>query len=268
MSGALAGKRIVNTRAVHQAAVFNQMLRSRGAEPLDYPSIAIRPPEDSSALDAALCDLAAGRYAWLILTSANTVFALAARLTALGLNLRRACFRSAAVGPATSEAARQQLGLKTIDLPAEYVAESLALCLPVESGARVLLPESAIARPTLSSMLLARGAQVAVVTAYRTVCGSGGTDVPRLLARGQIDGLTFTSSSTVTCFLERLLAESGRLQDVGTACIACIGPHTVATARDCGLAVSVAPSEHTLDGLLHALEDFFARQTKAWGNQA
>ena len=40
------------------------------------------------------------------------------------------------------------------------LAESLAEHLPIETGTRVLLPESAIARPTLADRLSARGARV------------------------------------------------------------------------------------------------------------
>jgi uroporphyrinogen-III synthase len=44
----LVGKRIVNTRAVHQAEALNTLLRARGALPLDYPCIAIVPSQDSA----------------------------------------------------------------------------------------------------------------------------------------------------------------------------------------------------------------------------
>jgi hypothetical protein len=53
MTGVLDGKFIVNTRATHQAKGLNTLLRMRGAVPLDYPCIAIAPPEDSVLLDAA-----------------------------------------------------------------------------------------------------------------------------------------------------------------------------------------------------------------------
>lgn len=260
MTGGLAGKRIVNTRAAHQAAAFDALLRVRGAVPLDYPCIAIIPPEDTSLLDTALFALAAGNYDWLVLSSANTVFAIAQRLAALGLGLAGSSFRSAAIGPATAEAARQQLGLEILALPAEYVAESLASSLPLESGTRVLLPESAIARPALADTLAARGARVTVVTAYQTVRGYGGVDIPHLLAQGQVDALTFTSSSTVVNFLARFRQESGRFEDLRHVCIACIGPKTAATARDSGLTVSVLPAEHTLDSLVDALHRFFVGQ--------
>ena len=73
MSSALAGKSIVNTRAVHQARELDDLLIARGAIPLAYPCIAIAPPEESAALEAELERLARGYYHWLALTSVNTV---------------------------------------------------------------------------------------------------------------------------------------------------------------------------------------------------
>lgn len=262
MMGALNGKRIVNTRAAHQAEVLNRLLRMQGAVPQDYPCIDIVPPEDSTRLDASLADLVEGRFDWLVLTSANTVFALSERLRVLGLTLSGGGFRVAAVGPTTAAVARLHLGLESITLPAEYVAESLANALPVEPGARVFLPESAIARPTLAENLKARGAAVSAVEAYQTVCRHGGVDLPGLLAQQQIDALTFTSSSTVTCFLERLRGQGGKLEDALMVCAACIGPATAATARDFGFAILVVPSEHTVEGLVSALVDHFAQRIK------
>ena len=171
----LASLKIVNTRAPHQAEELDRLLRARGATPLDYPCIDIAPPPDPSALDAALRAAAGGWFNWLVLTSANTVRAIAARLEELGLDLRDATgLRVAAVGPATAEAARAQLGLPGAIVPQEYVAESLAEVVTAAAGGRVFLPQADLARPVLAERLRAGGAQVTAVTAYRTVPGRGG----------------------------------------------------------------------------------------------
>lgn len=259
LPGTLRGKRIVNTRAAHQAQALDSLLQAKGAIPLAYPCIAIVPPDDSAVLDAALRDLAADRYDWLMLTSANTVLAIAARLNALGLTLAGKSFQVGAIGPATAHAAAQ-IGLCAEELPERYIAESLAVGLPVREGTRVLLPESAIARTVLADLLMARGAEVQVVAAYRTVRGHGGAAIPQLLAQGQIDALTFTSSSTVTNFFERLRAENSGASHALELCAACIGPKTAATARDYGFTLLAVSTEHTLEGLVSALDEFFTRR--------
>jgi uroporphyrinogen-III synthase len=261
MNGALADRRIVNTRAVHQAGALDNLLRARGAVPLSYPCIAITPPHDPTALDSALSELADGGFDWLVLTSPNTVSALAQRLSAGGLALAGAAFQTAALGPATAAAAQAQLGLSVMGLPVEYTAEALAHSLPITPGARVLLPGSALARPALAEVLTTRGAAVRVVTAYQTVCGSGGIDMGELLAQRQIDALTFTSSSTVTCFLERLRREGIHPDHALSVYAVCIGPQTAATARDCGFTAVHIPSENTLEGLVERLSLHFSPGT-------
>ncbi len=262
MTGALTSKRIVNTRAAHQAKALDDMLQLHGAVSLSYPCIEIIPAADSAPLDKALFDLAAGHYEWLILTSANTVFALAERLSLLDIPLVTTAFRTAAIGPTTATSAKQLLDLDSIDLPANYDSESLAKSLSVISQERVLLPESNIARPILADMLIQRGAAVTVVIAYQTVCGSGGMDIPNLLTHQQIDAITFTSSSTVTYFIDRLDQEAGQLQDATDLCAACIGSKTAATARDLGFKQVEVASEHTLEGLIKALAHLFSLPTQ------
>ena len=54
----LAGKRVLVTRALHQAGKLSEGLRALGAEPVEVPVLEIRPPESFEALDAALLSLA------------------------------------------------------------------------------------------------------------------------------------------------------------------------------------------------------------------
>jgi uroporphyrinogen-III synthase len=253
-------RRVVNTRAPHQAAALDELLRSHGAVPLAYPCIDILPVDDDPVFDAALRHLVAGHYHWLVLTSPNTVMAVAGRLDALNLNLAGAPFQSAAIGPATLAAAHHQLGITTLLVPEQFVAESLGASLPVRAGERVLLPESDLARPVLAAMLRERGAEVMVVAAYRTVCGTGGVDMPHLLADGQVDALAFTSPSTVTNFIERVRRERGSLERALGVCAACIGPVTAEAARNHGFTNVLMPAEYTLAGLTETMEEFFCDQ--------
>ena len=89
MTGILTGKQIVNTRALHQAHALDELLCLQGAVPVAYPCVDIVPPDNSSQLDRALLDLAVGHYEWLILTSVNTVLALAERLSILDTPLMK-----------------------------------------------------------------------------------------------------------------------------------------------------------------------------------
>lgn len=106
-------------------------------------------------------------------------------------------------------------------------------------------------------MLEAGGACVTTVTAYRTVMGQGGVDLPTLLRRHEADAVLFTSPSTVDNLALRLAAEGGEWSSLQGVCIGCIGPVTAQAAEERGLRVHVRPDEHTLSGLVEALEDYF-----------
>lgn len=257
----LTGKRIVVTRAAHQSGEMESLLREHGAEPALYPCIEIAPPEDLAKLDGALRDAVSGDYDWLVLTSANTVLILKQRLDALGLRLPDS-LKVAAVGPSTAAAARADLGVQVSVVPEKYIAESLAETLAPKSGTRILLPQAEIARPVLAQGLIASGAAVKAVDAYRTILGSGGADVPNLLAQQQIDAITFTSASTARNFVMRLLDEGGDLDDCDGVCIACIGPATADAVREVGLRVDVLPEKHTLKGLIGGLVDYYSLQAR------
>jgi uroporphyrinogen III methyltransferase/synthase len=73
----------------------------------------------------------------------------------------------------------------------------------------------------------------------------------RLLQGGQVDAVTFTSSSTVRNFVA-LLGRDGTRALRGSL-VACIGPVTAATAREHGLRVGVVAETYTIPGLVAAL---------------
>jgi uroporphyrinogen-III synthase len=261
MSG-LQGKTVVVTRAPHQADALALLLAEAGATPAFYPCVDIAPPDDPAPLNAALRAASAGAFNWLALTSANTVWAIARRLAELGLPLtilRR--MRLAAVGPATAAAAQSTLGLEAEAIPNEFSSAALAGVIVSPAEARVLLPVSSLAETKLADALRAQGAAVTCAVAYKTVIGSGGVDLPALLRHGDIDAITLTSSSAATNLSQRVLNEGGDEPSLRPVPVGCIGERTAESARAQGLRVVAVPGEHTLAGLVAALEEYFARET-------
>jgi uroporphyrinogen-III synthase/uroporphyrinogen III methyltransferase/synthase len=113
----LQGRRVLVTRAAHQAGKLSDGLLALGAEPVEVPAIEIRPPESFAAIDVALANLPG--YDWLILTSANTVRAMADRAAHMGIFLGQSeSLKVAAIGEATAKAAR------TAGLHVTFVPES------------------------------------------------------------------------------------------------------------------------------------------------
>ena len=160
------------TRAAHQAATLKQLLTEEGAIPIDYPCLAIAALEDSSALDEQLRSL--HQFDTLILTSSNTVIALDERVRALGVAVDWSRLRIAAIGPSTEEALLRRMGRRADFMPESPSTRVLARDLTVASGERIYLPQSGLAGEKTAEILRARGADVVLQVAYRTVSGSGG----------------------------------------------------------------------------------------------
>jgi len=80
-----------------------------------------------------------------------------------------------------------------------------------------------------------------------------------MLEKGEIDMVTFTSSSTVTNFVEMFRQEKQHLKKwMNKVAVACIGPITARTAEEHGLSVSLIPKEYTIEALTNAIVDYFS----------
>lgn len=255
----LFGKRVLVTRARAQASELAGWIDELGGEPVEFPVIRTRTPEDPEKLrllDAALDRLA--EYDWVIFTSVNGVDYFFRRLRERRLDVRslhRA--RLAAVGPKTAEALLER-GLVADVLPGTYVAEELleAIRPRLASGQKALLPRADIARELLPAGLRECGLEVTEAVVYETVPSEENAgEIAEMLRQGDIHLVTFTSSSTVTNLLE-LLRRSGEADPVrllsGVETV-CIGPITAATAGKAGLRVHRVAESATIQSLLQAM---------------
>jgi uroporphyrinogen III methyltransferase/synthase len=256
----LCGRRIVVTRARAQAAALADALEARGAEVILFPTIAIVPPEDPAPLARAVA--AAAGYDWMFFTSANGVRAFFSAFAAAGRDLRELHrVRLGAIGPETAAELERRLLRPTV-VPEEFRAEGLVRALAGEAldGARVLLPRAAGARAVLPDALRARGAAVDEVIVYRAVepAGADAEGLAAALAAGDIDAITFTSSSTVRHFVSMLgPARVARILRAARPVVACIGPVTAETAAELGMPVTLVPASYTVPALVDALVGHF-----------
>ncbi|MCZ7529448.1 MAG: uroporphyrinogen-III C-methyltransferase [Acidimicrobiia bacterium] len=240
----LHGRTVVVTRAREQSSGLRRRLETLGARVVELPTIQI---ED---LPFELPELTG--YAWIVFTSANGVSAFFERgLTASGLDARAlAGSKVAAIGPGTADALAQR-GVIVDVTPERFVAESLLEALPADGrGERVLIPRAEQARDVLPDGLAARGFGVDVLPVYRTTRAEPDAADLDAVRNGEVDCVTFTSSSTVWNFRDAI----GDLGDV-TPDVVSIGPVTSATAEQAGLPVTVEAAEHTIDGLVAAVCD-------------
>jgi uroporphyrinogen III methyltransferase / synthase len=256
----LFSRRIVVTRAREQASGFVRELTQLGAECVEFPTIDVVPPASWDALDGAIEAL--DTYEWLVFTSVNGVKFFLNRLRALQMDVRDLKgLKIGAIGPKTAEA-WTQMGIKPDLVPDEYRAEAVVEGLKAYAtqGMRILIPRAEKAREILPEELRRMGAVVDVVQAYRTVKPDHHTGrVVEMLKQGSIDMVTFTSSSTVTNFVEMFEEDAQQLQKwMAHAAVACIGPITAQTAKENGFAVSLVPSQYTIESLTEGIVDYFS----------
>jgi uroporphyrinogen-III synthase/uroporphyrinogen III methyltransferase/synthase len=255
VSEPLAGRRVLVTRAAHQAGKLSQGLRALGAEPVEVPVIEIRPPVSYDPLDDALQKLES--YDWLILTSSNTVQVIAERAAAFGIVFAETSPQVAAVGGATAEAARQA-GFTVSVMPDAYVAESLVDALADQAyGKKILLARAAVARDVIPDALRAANACVEVVDAYQNAVPRGAPEQLRRALSAGIDAATFTSSSSAI-HLSEVAREAGiSFPFAGVAAIS-IGPVTSQTLYEIGWPPAAEANRSDIPGLIAAAVRLFS----------
>ncbi len=251
----LAGRRVLVTRAAHQASKLSDGLRVAGAESVEVPVLEISPPDNFEPLDRALRQF--DGYDWLILTSANAVRALVERSAALGLAFESGgAPKVAAVGAATAVEARSA-GFSVEITPEKYVAESLVESLADQAaGRKILLARAAVARDVIPDALRAAGAQVDIVDAYQNRMPQAAPEQLRRALASGIDAATFTSSSSVAHLADAARAAGLSFPFAGVAAVS-IGPITSKSMREAGWEPAIEASPYDIAGLIKAVVQLF-----------
>ena len=251
----LFGKRILVTRARHQASALSQLLSERGAQPIELPAIDIKSTANTRELDRAISNLE--RYHWIVFTSVNGIEAFFQRLYNLNLDARALKnVKIGAIGPATAKALEKK-GIIPDYTPDVYSSHGFIDGLRSRdiAGQRFLLPRADIADKELVEGITRLGAEVHEVVTYRTVPVTEAiSPAKQMLLSDKIDAITFTSPSTVSNLLAVL---KDRREAINSAKIACIGPKTAGRAASAGLKVDIVAGKHTIPGLVAAIEEYF-----------
>lgn len=232
----LAGRRVVVTRAAEQADALAELLHERGAVPVVVPLVRIEP------IEAGMAELAAvvpSDHDWLVVTSPNGARAWASVH-------RTSPRRAAAVGTATAEVLRE-LGVPVHLVPEVQRAEGLVAAFEPApaSGGSVLLVQALDAEPAAADGLRALGWVVTTIAPYRTVPALPGAALQ--LSALSADAVLFASGSAARAWVE-VFGTSG------PPIVVAMGPRTAAAAEATGLKVSLVAADHSLVGMVDALE--------------
>ena len=261
----LFGKQIVVTRTRKQSSQLVEMIRDLGGKALEFPTIEIVPIKENEKLKAAFKNLKS--YTYLVFTSPNAVEIFFEALEESGKDARAlAHLKIAVIGEATRKALKQR-GICADKMPAKAVAESLADCLKQELTQKdyVLLPHSAIAREALGNSL-EKVCKVDEIPIYHTtlvkdeveevqeknIIEIDSKQLLEKLSRDEIDYITFTSSSTVHHFIERIGKE--HLSFLAHTKLISIGEVTTKTLKSYGLEVYKEAKKATMVDLIDCMK--------------
>lgn len=254
----LFGKSILVTRDVLGNAELAEKIISRGGNPVAFETFKIKPLTGSNDFLQALTKFY--EYEWIIFTSRNGVKILFEAMEKLNKDARVfASAKVACIGDQTA-AMLNQYGIKADFIPSVFTSEEFGKQLinfTNVKNKKVLLLRSQLASNELVEILTRAGAEVEDVAIYTAVMQKGDTaSLEKKIIGGNIDWVTLASPSAVNDFFENI---SGEIINSSNVKIASIGPITSKELERHGVNVDLTADEHTLDGLLDALEKVYNR---------
>jgi len=253
----LHGRRLLVTRAGHQADALADRIRDAGGEPVLAPAIRIV-PGPAAPMRQGLDALERGELDWIVFTSANGVDAVFDALAARGLDARTFAGTSiATIGPATADRMRAH-GIEPELIAQPATGVGLARMFPRGAGS-VLLPRADLADPSLAEAIRRRGWHAIEVVAYRIVDAPRWSQpVVRAISEGRIDLVLFASAATAQATARQFAR--ARL-DPATLPAVCIGEMCATGTDASGFPVAAIAREPSLDALVVAAANAVARRT-------
>jgi uroporphyrinogen III methyltransferase/synthase len=249
----LFGKRILVTRARAQASEFADLLEASGAEVIQFPTIKIYPIDVDSAYVRSI-----NKYDWIVFTSVNAVEIFYECLRENGKDTRAfGTSKICAVGPKTVDALNR-IGIQPDFVPSHSRGSAITAEMEDVQGKKILLPRAKIATPDLPNGLRQKGALVDDVPLYDTVkvASENRDEIESDLLNGRIDLVTFTSSSTVTNFLEMFPSHTPAVL-LANVKVAVIGPTTQKTAMKHDVQIDVIAKEASVESLVEAIVEAY-----------
>lgn len=266
----LAGLRVALPRLKSDDAIA-AALKTAGAQ-VDTFALTQTVPIESAQLEQVHQRLAAGYYAWVVLSSWRAAQAVLAQLNTLALAPTSAPTRLAVVGQSTAEWVNSHCALKPTLVGAGSAAKLLevfptppatpdnALATTAATTAAastaatptICLPQSQLAAPTLAQGLSQLGWQVDAVATYTTV------PLPQLPAHlktqwqaGAWDAVVVTAGSSAQALLQLLGPPPEK-----TAVVS-IGQSTTARCRELGLRVDATAATPRAEHITQAIINLF-----------
>jgi uroporphyrinogen-III synthase len=255
-------RRVLNTRARHQAQPLSDLLIEAGFQPIEVPTLELAPIWDSQAMARVLNALQEGQYRWVVVSSPNAAAYLLQALTAVAPGFDPvAAFATTRVLCGSGTAAwLAEHGIVAARVLARFSAQAAREALADESGP-VLVPRAREGREELVDGLRQRQVAVDAPVLYCTRAVPPEQLMPAVeaLQTGTLDAVTFASPSAVASLLEGLASLApdavSRLRALPAVCL---GETTAEAARRLGCTLVIVARETSLPALVQAVQAAFA----------
>jgi len=256
MKKALFGKNIVVTRDALGNADFAAKIIRRGGNPIEFPTIKIKPLTQTNQFLQTLAKLK--EYDWIVFTSANGVTLFFDCLENLGKDARVFGFaKVASIGRETA-AKLGKFGIKADFVPNVFTSAELGkqlISFANLQGKKFLLLRSQLASNELVTLLEQADVRVDNVSLYSIATQTSECNwLIEKINASAIDWLTFASPSSVRGFFEQIQVDTVNSSSVN---VASIGPVTSEQLRNLSVKIGVESAEHTIDGLLTSIENTY-----------
>ena len=253
MKKPLFGKSIVVTRDQHGNADFAAKIIRQGGNPIAFPTIKLKPLTGTNQFLQMLAKLS--EYNWIIFTSANGVSFFFEALEKLNKDCR--VFASAKIAAIGTQTAGRltEFGITPDFVPNAFTGKQLGkqlIAFTNLQNKKVLLLRSEAASTELVELLTQAKAQVTETPVYTIEPEKAEPEsLTEKITKGEIDWLTFASPSAAKAFFEQMSTD---LINSSSAKLASVGPVTSKQLKNLGVTVDIEAKEHTIDGLLDAIE--------------
>ena len=246
----LAGWKVLVTRPRQHISKTADLLRKKGAEVLELPSICTVPVEDNSRLYEAFEKLAA--YQWIIFTSPVGVEIFFDEMDRKEMDVRSlGQAKIAVIGEGTKKKLKEHHLLADF-MPSVYDGETLGteLAKELQGDEKILIPRAEAGNKKLTELLEQTGAKVDDIATYTTCYEKSRLiDEKKEFETGSVDCVVFTSASTVKGFVEGTPG-----LDYTSVKAACIGKQTKAAADAYGMQTRMA-KKATIESLIELVEE-------------
>lgn len=256
-------KTVAITRAAQDATEFRTIVSSEGGRPISLPTIRLV-ARNNFISNSYLDDINEYNPDHIIFMSSRAVHLLfddaAAHDISSKVSLKTANTNVVSVGPKTSDA------LKQYDIRVNAEPDTIYSSVGVgevfskinRSKRRILVPRSGSSTPFLKQLLEKLGFDVRELYLYDTVPHQGGpiwNKFAQHLQQGDIDGMIFTSVSSVRAFFHIMSGlDSDAASLLNRTTTVAIGPFTSSELSEHKIRYTVSP-EHTVSGALDTLRD-------------